>query len=89
MRKPETVWDRQATLVAVERAEAGRNQAGPSCDVRDSVFLSLQRGQIIMEYFLLFALIGLLTVVGLTTFDTQVRETLRVFFLKAANVLGN
>jgi len=42
-----------------------------------------------MEYFLLFALIGLLTVIGLTTVDNEVRETLRVFFLEAANVLGN
>ena len=63
----------------------------PGCRMGNSDFLSVRnrRGQIISEYFILFALIAALTLVGVTHFDQNVRNILEDFFEAAANVLAN
>ena len=45
-------------------------------------------GQVTIEYFLLFAAIALVTVLGLTQFDEQVGKTLRHFFTSATRCVS-
>ena len=44
-----------------------------------------KQGQIVLEYFLLFAIVALLTIIGLTTFHEQVTDAWQTFFNAAAN----
>jgi len=43
-----------------------------------------RKGQIVLEYFLIFALVALLTIVGLTTYHQQVADAWKNFFTAAA-----
>ena len=45
-------------------------------------------GQVTLEYFVLFAVIGLLTVLSLTQFDEQVTGTLQGLFRSAAHCVA-
>ena len=47
------------------------------------------KGQVTIEYFILFAVVALLTLAGLTTVDDQVRTRLQEFFRKAANDIAH
>ncbi len=46
-------------------------------------------GQVTIEYFILFAVVALLTLAGLTTVDDQVRTGLQNFFRAAANDIAH
>ncbi len=46
-------------------------------------------GQVTIEYFILFAIVALLTIAGLTTVDDQVRTRLQDFFRVAANDIAH
>ena len=49
----------------------------------------LKRGQVVIEYFLLFAVIALVTVIGLgTTFHKSFRGALERFFAGAVEKMG-
>ena len=48
-----------------------------------------QRGQVTIEYFILFAVIALLTVASISTFDDQVRQTFQSFFGSVAHAITN
>jgi|GEM_PF-5160422 len=48
-----------------------------------------QWGQVTIEYFILFAVVALLTLAGLTTVDDQVRTRLETFFRAAANDIAH
>lgn len=43
------------------------------------------QGQIVVEYFLIFAAIAVLTILGMAWFDDAVRDTLQGAFRQAAN----
>ena len=43
------------------------------------------RGQIVVEYFILFAAVALVTMIGLTRFDDDVKAALANFFQTAAD----
>ena len=45
-------------------------------------------GQVTIEYFLLFAAIGLVSVIGLTQFDEQVVGTVQGFFRSATRCVS-
>lgn len=45
-------------------------------------------GQVTIEYFLLFAVIALVTVISLTQFDDQVGQTVRNFFTSATRCVS-
>lgn len=44
----------------------------------------LRKGQVIIEYFILFAVVAVLTVLGLTQFDDDLKTTLQDFYDAAA-----
>ena len=46
-------------------------------------------GQVVMEYFILFAVVGLLTLIGLTTFDDDIKTNLERFVNAAAAKIAN
>lgn len=46
------------------------------------------RGQIVLEYFIIFAVVAALTLVALTTFDDDVRTSLEHFFTAAADKMA-
>ena len=46
-----------------------------------------QWGQVTIEYFILFAVVALLTVAGLTTFDDDVRQHMQELFTTAADAI--
>jgi len=48
-----------------------------------------RRGQVVLEYFLVFAVVALLTLIGLTSFDDDIRNALGEFFNAAANKIAN
>ena len=48
-----------------------------------------REGQVTIEYFILFAVVALLTLAGLTTVDDQVRTRLERFFRAAANDIAH
>ncbi len=45
-----------------------------------NIILKKQNGQVTIEYFILFAIVALLTVAGISTFDDDVRQTFQHFF---------
>jgi len=45
--------------------------------------------QVTLEYFILFAVVALVTVIGLTTFDDDIRTSLEGFVNAAANKIAN
>lgn len=47
--------------------------------------ISTRRGQVVLEYLLLFAAVALVTVLGMTSFDNDIRTNLQGFFHAAAN----
>ena len=49
----------------------------------------LQSGQVVLEYFILFAVVALLTLVALSNFDENVRQSVAGFFATAANKMAN
>lgn len=46
-----------------------------------------QCGQVTIEYFILFAVVALLTVAGLTTFDDDVKAAMQAFFQGRAHAI--
>ncbi len=50
-----------------------------------SVHKSDARGQVVLEYFILFTVVALLTVIGLTRVDDDVRDSLQGFFDSATH----
>ncbi|GEM_PF-6935729 len=46
------------------------------------------RGQVTLEYFLIFSAVSAVTFLVLTTFDEQVRNNLASFYTDAANQLA-
>ena len=42
------------------------------------------RGQVVLEYFLIFAMVAILTIIGLTNFHEQVADAWKSFFNAAA-----
>ena len=46
-------------------------------------------GQVVLEYFILFAVVALLTLVTLSRFDDDVRQSVTGFFATAANKMAN
>ena len=44
-------------------------------------------GQVTIEYFILFTIVALLTVAGLTTFDDDVRQHMQELFTTAKNAI--
>ena len=46
-------------------------------------------GQVVVEYFILFAVVALLTLIGFTTFDDDVKRSLEGFVDAAANAIAN
>ena len=53
------------------------------------MMIEKRAGQITIEYFILFAIVALLTLAGLTTVDDQVRTRLQEFFRIAANDIAH
>ena len=49
----------------------------------------VRTGQVTLEYFLLFAIVAMATLLGFTTFDENVRKTCEDFFNAAAADLTN
>lgn len=45
-------------------------------------------GQVTLEYFILFAALALLTVIGVTTFHTDVKNAVQGFFNAAATEMA-
>ncbi len=45
-------------------------------------------GQVTLEYFILFAALALLTVIGVTTFHTDVKNAVQGFFNAAAKEMA-
>ncbi len=75
---PNEPRDRQFGYVVLQRA------AHMNSDIRHA-----RGGQVTLEYFILFAIVGLLTLAGLTTVDDQVRTRLEGFFRAAANDIAH
>ena len=48
---------------------------------------SQSNGQILLEYFVLFAVVAMLTIIGLTRFDDEIRASLNRFIQAATNAL--
>lgn len=46
-------------------------------------------GQVVAEYFILFAVVALLTLIGFTAFDDDVKTSLEGFVNAAANAIAN
>ena len=46
------------------------------------------QGQVVIEYFLLFAVIGAVTLVGATLFDSSVRETMQQWYRDALSAMN-
>lgn len=44
-----------------------------------------RRGQVILEYFIIFAAIAVVTLIGVALFDDQIQSTLESFVGDAAN----
>ena len=53
------------------------------------MMIGKRAGQITIEYFVLFVVVALLTLAGLTTVDDQVRTRLETFFRAAANDIAH
>lgn len=49
----------------------------------------LRKGQVVIEYFILFAAIAVITIVSLTQFDDEIKNTVQGFFNAAANDIAN
>ena len=49
---------------------------------------SPRRGQVTAEYFVLFAVIGLLTVIAFSAFDDDVRQIITNFYEEAVNEIA-
>jgi hypothetical protein len=45
-------------------------------------------GQVVIEYFILFAVIGAVTLVGATLFDGSVRDTMQQFYRDAVSAMN-
>ena len=50
---------------------------------------SSKAGQVTLEFFILFAVVALLTVIGLTTFNVDIRTALEELFNAAAREIAN
>ena len=58
----------------------------------DSISGNLRQGQVTLEYFILFALMAVLTILGMTTttgFNVNIRTAMRDFVNAAAAKLAN
>ena len=48
-----------------------------------------EKGQVTVEYFIVFTVIALVTLIGLATFDNTVNDIVRDFFNAAAAKIAN
>jgi len=62
---------------------------GSRVAVRHLGFFLCEQGQVTVEYFILFAIVAVLTLIGLSTFDNNVENSVQEFFDAAAAKIAN
>lgn len=84
-----TSWPVQrARRGAPSRLGGAHEEERPRIQQEPRIFCVQQEGQITMEYFVLFGVIGLLTLVAVTQFDDDVRGMLIRFFWHVSAAMG-
>ena len=58
-------------------------------DARNADRIASKQGQVTVEYFILFAVVAAVTLIGLSTFDDQVKDTMKELAHAAANNIAN